>query len=71
MSRWSNADKRQGRRLNGVPIQISQYDPSRAFLGEAIRQRLADAARRASDDDDLIANLHGNALSGVRAQRSE
>ena len=39
-------------------VEVSDDQRLGAFLVKALRQRLADAAGCACDDDDLVANLH-------------
>ena len=50
--------------LRALLVQVRD-DDLRAFLDVALRNRLADAARRAGDDGDLVRDLHVCLLIGL------
>ena len=45
-------------RFRAGAVEIGADDAFGTFLGEALRHRAADAARRAGDDDGLVLELH-------------
>ena len=56
--------------LGAVAVEIGDHDAARAFGGEPVRERAADAGRTAGDDHDLLGEFHRQAAASSTAART-